>query len=585
MLFSTLVSFLLFATFAHAATLEVGSGKPYSTIQSAITAANTGDTVLVYPGTYTEPEQIDFNGKAITVKSANGPGVTTINGSASGTVVTFNNGEGVGSILDGFTITNGYSGWGGGIYCGFPSSPSITNCTITGNMAEEGGGIHCYFSSPVITNCTITGNTATYDGGGIECSYSSSPTVKNSILWGDTATTSGNEIYLTLSSTITVTYSDVEGGWTGTGNINADPLFVDPANGNYHLQSNSPCIDTGTSEGAPSHDIDGDSRPQGAGYDMGSDEYLPTSFRITSITQNWSGNNNIIITWESVAGLNYDVYLKNTFTGSFTQVATVVASGTTTSWTDDGTWPGGTHPTTVQQRYYKVSQNGKDSNIVGMYKITAQEGMNLISLPLIPFSTALKDEIGPQVTGANNEGAADRIWVWNGTNYEFAWLVEGTGNPSYDGKWYTGNSETAITLSADQGAWLQVRTGHGNQTVYLLGEVSSTDREIPLIVGMNLVGSCYPVSVPLGDKLPIDSNLWESGATGATNEGGADRVWSWTGSNYQFHWLVEGAGPAYDGLWYTGNNASALQLEPGKGYWVQIRAGHSGFTWVYPKPY
>jgi hypothetical protein len=147
------------------------------------------------------------------------------------------------------------------------------------------------------------------------------------------------------------------------------------------------------------------------------------------------------------------------------------------------------------------------------------------------------------------------------------------------------NRETTITLGADQGAWLQIRSGHGNQIVYLLGEVSSTERNIPLSVGMNLIGTCYPVSVPLGDKLPIDSNLWESGATGATNEGAADRVWSWTGSNYQFHWLVDGVNSTVNGLWYSGGTPSTLQLEPGKGYWVQIRPGHSGFTWVYPKPY
>jgi subtilisin-like proprotein convertase family protein len=307
-------------------------------------------------------------------------------------------------------------------------------------------------------------------------------------------------------------------------------------------------------------------------------------FRITNITQNWAGNNNITITWNSISGLSYDVYLKNDFNGTFTHVATENATGASTSWIDDGTWPGGTHPTTVQERYYKVSQNGTDSQIVGMYKITVHEGMNLISLPLIPFSTALKDVIGIQVTGGSNEGSADRIWVWNGSNYEFAWLVEGTGS-IYDGKWFTGNSETTITLEADQGAWLQIRPGHGDQDMYLLGEVSSADRSIPLSVGMNLIGTCYPVSVPLGDQGANDSNLWESGATGATNEGGADRVWNWTGSNYQFHWLVEGVNPTYDGLWFMSNNASTLQLEPGKGYWVQIRPGHDGFFWVYPKPY
>ncbi len=56
------------------------------------------------------------------------------------------------------------------------------------------------------------------------------------------------------------------------GNINADPLFV--GSGDYHIQAGSPCIDTGSATGAPSDDIDGDSRPQGAGYDMGSDEAL-----------------------------------------------------------------------------------------------------------------------------------------------------------------------------------------------------------------------------------------------------------------------------------------------------------------------
>jgi hypothetical protein len=174
--------------------------------------------------------------------------------------------------------------------------------------------------------------------------------------------------------------------------------------------------------------------------------------------------------------------------------------------------------------------------------------------------------------------------VWNGTNYEFAWLVEGVG-PPYDGKWYTGSSETTITFGADQGAWLQVREGHGSQDVYLLGEVSNVDRNIPLSVGMNLIGTCYPVAVLLGDRASDDSNLWESEATGADNEGEADRIWSWTGLNYQFHWLVDGVGDPYDGLWYMGNEESILELEPGKGYWIQIREGHGGFIWIYPKPY
>jgi hypothetical protein len=88
-----------------------------------------------------------------------------------------------------------------------------------------------------------------------------------------------------ISGSATVTYSDVDGGYSGTGNINSDPLFV--GSGDYHLQSGSPCIDTGTSSGAPAADIDGDSRGydgdglgsggtgDGSDYDMGSDEYVP----------------------------------------------------------------------------------------------------------------------------------------------------------------------------------------------------------------------------------------------------------------------------------------------------------------------
>ncbi len=62
----------------------------------------------------------------------------------------------------------------------------------------------------------------------------------------------------------------------------------------------------------------------------------------------------------------------------------------------------GEYPSAVQQRYYKVVQNGVDSqNIVGMYQITVNEGMDLISLLLAPFSTALEDVIGMQVTIMN----------------------------------------------------------------------------------------------------------------------------------------------------------------------------------------
>jgi len=61
---------------------------------------------------------------------------------------------------------------------------------------------------------------------------------------------------------------------TGSGNIAANPLFVDGTNGDFRLQSHSPCINAGTADLAPSTDLDGNTRPQGQGYDIGAYEFL-----------------------------------------------------------------------------------------------------------------------------------------------------------------------------------------------------------------------------------------------------------------------------------------------------------------------
>lgn len=323
-LFSVFFLSLIFcSTTAFGATLYVPD--EYETIQDAINAAFDGDTVLVADGTYTGEgnKNLNFNGKKITVRSENGPENCIIDSEGNGRGFYFEKGEGRDSVVSGFTITGGHvqnggggiflnassptitnciirgnkAGWGGGIDI-FRSSPSITNCTIEANSAERiGGGIYFYSSSPIITNCTISGNTAGLYGGGIysgvsspsitNCtisqnmaqlegggfySYYSSSTITNSIFWGDTP----DEISLATQSEAEVTYSDVKVPDTiypGEGNINDDPIFVDPQSGDFHLSAGTACIDAGTSSGAPAYDIDGDSRPQGEGYDIGSDEY------------------------------------------------------------------------------------------------------------------------------------------------------------------------------------------------------------------------------------------------------------------------------------------------------------------------
>src|SRR4051812_24953851 len=104
-------------------TIHVPADK--STIQAAIDAAVSGDTVAVAAGTYLE--NIDFKGKAIKVVSDSGSASTTIDGNGVGPAVSFHNAEGPGSILQGFTVTNGYSAVGnsGGGVSILGASPKI----------------------------------------------------------------------------------------------------------------------------------------------------------------------------------------------------------------------------------------------------------------------------------------------------------------------------------------------------------------------------------------------------------------------------------------------------------------------------
>jgi hypothetical protein len=152
-------------TAAAPVTIHVPADQP--TIQAAIDAAADGDTVLVSDGTYNE--NINFNGKAITVTSLNGPATTTIDGGGIDSVVTFKTGEGAGSVLNGFTITHGNVSplEGGGIFVS-SSSPTITNNVITANAAcTGGGGIAINFAAPLVQGNTINNNAQSGCTGGI----------------------------------------------------------------------------------------------------------------------------------------------------------------------------------------------------------------------------------------------------------------------------------------------------------------------------------------------------------------------------------------------------------------------------------
>ena len=371
--------------------IVVGEDEEYTTIGDALDIVMNGNIIYVKDGTY--KENIDYKGKAITLRSENGPENTIIAGSGDGVVVTMDTSEDENSILYGFTIRNGIDNKGGGIHID-DSSPIIRNCIIENNTAsKKGGGMYLNRSfslidsciirnnsaktgggifitdergDPIFQNCEFTGNTsimenyniknegdgggvfvdtgnATFihclfhnnqaeddgggiylykansvyvaygsffsnnsvdkggaiyfeqksenstiinsifsgnygkngggaiyskhatptinyttfwnnnvdieegsNGGGIYCEDGSAMTIINSILW-DNAGNTHPEIYfesIVGDTLFTIEYSDIEGGFTGDGNLNTDPVFEDTDNGNFHLQENSPCIGT-----------------------------------------------------------------------------------------------------------------------------------------------------------------------------------------------------------------------------------------------------------------------------------------------------------------------------------------------------
>ena len=130
--------------------------------------------------------------------------------------------------------------FGGGIIIN-NSEVALTNVSVTDNTASFGGGMSVGNSDVTLTHVTISGNTATTSGGGFLSTPFSNNTLTNSIIWNN----SPESIY--AFATTTISYSDIQGGWGGEGNIDADPLFCNPDSSDFTLAENSPCVGTGES--------------------------------------------------------------------------------------------------------------------------------------------------------------------------------------------------------------------------------------------------------------------------------------------------------------------------------------------------
>lgn len=283
----------------------------YPSIQGALDASSDDDLVLVAPGTYTE--NIVFPPRSIRLISTDGPASTFIDGGQNGQVVRFVTGCPKGTLIEGFTITNGLGGFGGGLVCEPDASPTIRGNHIVQNTATyDGGGIYPRPSNRVTIEKNLIGwNTANNQAGGLQAPSSDS-IVRNNVLVGNSANYGGAFFARVESDVILVnctiygnsapngsvaagdgglhllncvldghagarfsmydggdvlaTYSTIPNSagqpWFGEGCIDVAPRMSDPDSGDFRLRPTSPSLDAGHA-GAEFADLDGTRNDQG----------------------------------------------------------------------------------------------------------------------------------------------------------------------------------------------------------------------------------------------------------------------------------------------------------------------------------
>ncbi len=558
---------------AQAATIHVdvncpgpGNGSirdPYCSIQTAIDIAVDTDEIVVAPGTYFEA--INFGGKAVTLRSSDGAEVTTIDGTGFFHVVQCVTGEGPDTVLDGFTITGGDADGvfpdnrGGGMR-NIGSSPTVTNCTFSGNTATEGGGMASRFdSSPTVTNCTFTGNTADFGGGGLHNDEGSSLTVSNSVLWGD----SPDEI-LEDGTLLTVSYSNVQGSWPGIGNIGSNPMFVDPNNGDYRLSPNSPCIDTGDNAAVPKgvlRDLDGNPRfvadacagDSGSTVDMGAYEFQGTSCDLGTMMERSD------ILWRNQVTNQTYIWMLDGITpigngspgtfGAVWQIAGVgdfdgdghsdilwrhISTGEVYIWFIDGTQLANYGPVaTIDPTAWVIAGTGDFNNdgycdilwrhTTGQTYIWLMNGLNRIGQGSPGAANPVLWQVAA-IDDFDGDGRTDILWRHTTTGQALIWLIDGTQQIG-----------TGSPGAVNPGAWTLVGTGDfdGDGRSDILWQRTSTGQVVIWLVdGTQRVGSGSPGTV--GFEWTI------AGIGDFSGDGRSDILWHHQMTGIAYIWFIGG---------------------------------------------
>ncbi len=237
-------------------------------IQSALDAVTSDYQIIaVMPDTYRENLTTHYK---VMLCSTNGAAATIIQPAQTGSAIVAGND----CVIEGFTISHS-SGPAVDVepnQNGGESNVSLVNCLLYGNLNNGEGIFYVQGSNLTAVNCTVFNNILSPGSFAIQ-THGGTAKLVNTILWDG-----GDEIgvdSLSGQTSVTATYCDIAGAtvYPGQGNLNANPHLWPGFNG--HITAESPCIDAGTSSGAPNLDMDNEPRPSAhGGYDIGVDQFV-----------------------------------------------------------------------------------------------------------------------------------------------------------------------------------------------------------------------------------------------------------------------------------------------------------------------
>ncbi len=350
---------------------------------------------------------------------------------------------------------------GGGLYGG-----TAANCVFTSNSGLWGGGV---YNTPALNSCLFNSNTGKYGNAAYvsvdatsnmtNCIFVNNNSSNNPAVFRDKSNTSNplnivnctfyyNDIknnngatYITnciaydncaitkTAGQLIVQYSDTATSWGDTGDISSPPLFVS-APGNFHLQKTSPCVDTGTSTGAPNVDYDGTARPVGAGYDMGAYEYTEANINIFTPAAGASieAGTTTQVTWEMRDQ-------SNALT-TYPYIAVSYSTNEGISWTTIGTTASATAiswqvPALISNECEVKVDAGKTAGVVSTSKISGM--FNII------------DAVAPTIT------IESTIPAFLGASFPLTYEAKDNINPiKYVSLLYTHNSGTSFTTISQE---------------------------------------------------------------------------------------------------------------------------------------